>query len=201
MEKAKLKRLDYTYVIECLGSGFMPSPALLKQPQSHSHALRRANRSRSQTWCCAVTLEAKPTPNIGVRVSKPESALTITGPSGKMIIHAPVTTGSKHDPLPLGKWAVTAVVRNPTFNYNPDLFWDADPAARESEDCLRAPTVLWEWCGSISRNSTTVFTARPSRTVGHTASHGCVRLTNWDAMTLASLVAKGSKVHSSNEDE
>jgi lipoprotein-anchoring transpeptidase ErfK/SrfK len=30
--------------------------------------------------------------------------------------------------------------------------------------------------------------------VGHTTSHGCVRLTNWDALKLAALVGKGTKV-------
>ena len=44
------------------------------------------------------------------------------------IFYAPVTTGSEHDPLPIGEWKVTGVQFNPTFHYNPDLFWDADPS-------------------------------------------------------------------------
>ena len=42
-------------------------------------------------------------------------------------MYAPVTIGSSKDPLPVGDWKVTGVSWNPTFNYNPDLFWDADP--------------------------------------------------------------------------
>lgn len=30
--------------------------------------------------------------------------------------------------------------------------------------------------------------------VGHSTSHGCVRLTNWDALKLAALVTKGTAV-------
>jgi lipoprotein-anchoring transpeptidase ErfK/SrfK len=30
--------------------------------------------------------------------------------------------------------------------------------------------------------------------VGYTASHGCVRLTNWDALRLAGIVRAGTKV-------
>ena len=71
--------------------------------------------------------EAKPMPGIVVRVSKQPSVLTVTDASGKVVMHAPVTSGSEHDPLPIGSWTVTAVARNPNFNYNPDLFWDADP--------------------------------------------------------------------------
>ena len=45
-----------------------------------------------------------------------------------MIFYAPVTSGSTHDPLPLGTWKVTGIQRQPAFNYNPDLFWDANPS-------------------------------------------------------------------------
>ena len=31
-------------------------------------------------------------------------------------------------------------------------------------------------------------------TIGRSQSHGCLRLTNWDAMRLASLVGRGAKV-------
>jgi lipoprotein-anchoring transpeptidase ErfK/SrfK len=34
-------------------------------------------------------------------------------------------------------------------------------------------------------------TPEPGR-VGHAYSHGCVRLTNWDAMELASMVKPGT---------
>lgn len=64
---------------------------------------------------------------VTVTVSKGASSATVKDAAGKIIFYAPVTSGSGHDPLPIGKWAVTAIVRNPTFNYNPDLFWDAEP--------------------------------------------------------------------------
>jgi hypothetical protein len=48
--------------------------------------------------------------------------------SNQVVFFAPVTSGSQHDPLPIGDWTVKGVSKNPTFNYNPDLFWDADPA-------------------------------------------------------------------------
>lgn len=36
-------------------------------------------------------------------------------------------------------------------------------------------------------------TPEPGR-IGYSESHGCVRLTNWDAIKLASLVTKGTVV-------
>ena len=49
------------------------------------------------------------------------------GSEGAVVGRYPATTGSEHDPLPLGEWKVNGVARDPSFNYNPDLFWDADP--------------------------------------------------------------------------
>ena len=44
-----------------------------------------------------------------------------------MALFAPVSSGSDHDPLPIGTWKVTGTSWMPPFHYNPDLFWDAEP--------------------------------------------------------------------------
>jgi lipoprotein-anchoring transpeptidase ErfK/SrfK len=140
------------------------------------------------------TLEAKAIPNIVVKVSKSNSTLTVTDQGGATLMFAPVTSGSERDPLPIGSWTVTAVVRNPTFNYNPDLFWDAEPSHAKA----RIPAgpngpvgVVWI---DISKPHYGLHGTPEPGTVGHTSSHGCVRLTNWDALRLAAMVGKGTKV-------
>ncbi len=193
MEKAKLKKLEYTSVLEMLGERFHASPNLLK----------RLNPSAKFTEGEQVTVpnvnvvseaEGKPVPNIVVTVSKQASALTVTDASGKVIMHAPVTSGSQHDPLPIGSWTVTAVARNPSFNYNPDLFWDADPkhAKAKVPPGPNGPVGL-VWI-DINKPHYGIHGTPEPGTVGHTASHGCVRLTNWDALKLAAMVGKGTKV-------
>ena len=193
MEKAKLKKLEYTSVLEMLAERFHAAPALLK----------RLNASAKFTEGEQITVpnvnviseaEGKPVPNIVVRVSKQTSALTVTDASGKVIMHAPVTSGSQHDPLPIGSWTVTAVVRNPTFNYNPDLFWDADPkhAKAKLPPGPNGPVGL-VWI-DINKPHYGIHGTPEPGTVGHTSSHGCVRLTNWDALKLAAMVGKGTKV-------
>jgi lipoprotein-anchoring transpeptidase ErfK/SrfK len=105
-----------------------------------------------------------------------------------------VTTGSEHDPLPIGSWKVTSVEQMPTFNYNPDLFWDADPKHAKT----RIPPgpnnpvgVVWI---DLSKEHYGIHgTPEPSK-VGHTQSHGCVRLTNWDAQRLARWARPGTAV-------
>ena len=193
MEKAKLKRLDYKSIIEMLGERFHASPALLKKlnPKATFAVGEEITVPNVQVVSDA---EAKPVPDITVTVSKAKSTLTVTDASGATLMHAPVTSGSEHDPLPLGPWTVTAVARNPTFNYNPDLFWDADPAHAKAKIPPGPNGPVGTVWIDISKPHYGIHGTPEPGTVGHTSSHGCVRLTNWDALKLAAMVGKGTKV-------
>ena len=139
-----------------------------------------------------------PDPNspaaVTVTVRKSTSDLIVTDDAGHTILYAPVTTGSVHDPLPIGDWKVTGVQKNPTFHYNPDLFWDA--GAKQAKATIPAGPnnpvgVVWV---DISRPHYGLHGTPEPSTIGKTTSHGCVRLTNWDARKLAALVRPGTKV-------
>jgi lipoprotein-anchoring transpeptidase ErfK/SrfK len=133
-------------------------------------------------------------PDVTVTVSRAASAMTVADAGGRTILYAPVTTGSEHDPLPIGEWKVTGVQFNPAFNYNPDLFWDADPShakAKLPPGPNNPVGLVWI---DLSKDHYGIHgTAEPS-TIGRTQSHGCVRLTNWDALKLAGLVKPGTRV-------
>ena len=133
-------------------------------------------------------------PDVVVTVSKSASSLTVTDDAGKTILYAPVTTGSEHDPLPIGEWKVNGIQYNPKFHYNPDLFWDADPSHSKAE-IAPGPNnpvgVVWI---DISRPHYGLHGTPQPEAIGHVESHGCVRLTNWDAMKLATLVKPGTRV-------
>jgi lipoprotein-anchoring transpeptidase ErfK/SrfK len=191
MEKAKLKRLSYTSLAEALAERFHASPALLKRLNPTAQFVIGESIKVPN-----VMAAPEPTSGAGVSiaVSKRTSALTLTDASGAVIYYAPVTTGSQHDPLPIGDWTVTAIVRNPTFNYNPDLFWDADPAHAKAKlpPGPNGPVgVVWI---DINKPHYGIHGTPEPSTVGKTSSHGCVRLTNWDATAVAALIGKGAKV-------
>jgi lipoprotein-anchoring transpeptidase ErfK/SrfK len=132
--------------------------------------------------------------DVVVTVSKAASALTVTDAGGKVLLFAPVTSGSSRDPLPTGEWKVNGVSLNPPFHYNPDLFWDADPSHSKAliKPGPNNPVGL-VWIDLSKEHYGIHGTPEPS-TVGKTQSHGCVRLTNWDALKLAGLVKPGTKV-------
>ena len=189
-EKAKLPALHYKSVLEALGETFHSAPALLKRLNP------RARFTAGEQIQVPNVSGGKRAQGARVRVvvSKKTSTLTVHDDTGQIIFHAPVTSGSVHDSLPLGSWSITSVVRDPTFNYNPDLFWDANPASAKAK-IPAGPNnpVGVVWIGINKPHYGIHGTPEPGR-IGYSASHGCVRLTNWDAAKLAGLVTKGTSV-------
>jgi lipoprotein-anchoring transpeptidase ErfK/SrfK len=131
---------------------------------------------------------------VTIVVSKATSSLTLEDAQGRVVFHAPVTTGSARDPLPIGSWKVNGVQLNPPFHYNPDLFWDADPSHSKAR-IAPGPNnpVGAAWIDITKEHYGIHGTPEPSR-VGHVQSHGCVRMTNWDVLRLARLVKPGTAV-------
>ncbi|MPS67858.1 MAG: murein L,D-transpeptidase [Novosphingobium sp.] len=129
-----------------------------------------------------------------VVVDKSDGALRVYDGANKLIAQFPVTTGSGHDPLPLGTWKIVGEARNPDYHFNPDLFWDAKKSAK---DKLLPPGpngpvgVVWL---DLSKAHYGIHGTPEPQNIGRTESHGCVRLTNWDAARLAQMVSAGTKV-------
>lgn len=122
-------------------------------------------------------------------VSKSKGTLKAYDAQDKLIAVYTATMGSQYDPLPLGKWKVLGVARNPDFHYNPDLFWDAK-AGDEKAKLPPGPNgpvgVVWI---DISKPHYGIHGTPRPETIGRAESHGCVRLTNWDAARLAQMVS------------
>ena len=88
---------------------------------------------------------------------------------------------------------MTAISRNPTFNYSPDLFWRSSGTHQGHAPAGPNDPVGIVWIDLSIEHYGIHGTPDPDL-VGHTESHGCVRLTNWDAARVASLVGKGTPV-------
>lgn len=129
-----------------------------------------------------------------VVVSKSDSVLKAYDKAGKLVALFTVSSGSRNDPLPLGNWKVNGVARNPPFAYNPELFWDV-PDDEEKQQLPPGPNgpvgVVWI---DLSKEHYGIHGTPEPQTIGRAQSHGCVRLTNWDAARLAQMVKPGTKV-------
>ncbi len=223
MEQSKLQALGYTSALEAIAEKFHASPRLLQQlnpgatfttagesilvPNVEPFELpapeqkdRAARQGRGQGRRGAAPAEARgnattPTPPaITIAVTKSTGALTVEDESGRVLFHAPVTSGSEHDPLPIGTWKVTTVQRMPAFHYNPELFWDANPAhskARIAAGPNNPVGVAWI---DLSKEHYGIHGAPEPSRIGKVQSHGCVRLTNWDVARVLQWAQPGTTV-------
>ena len=112
-------------------------------------------------------------------------------PDGELVAQFPVTTGSSHDPLPLGNWKVTTYSFLPPFNYQPDLFWDvSDEKAEHKLPPGPNGLVGVAWLDLTKEHYGIHGTPEPQM-IGKSQSHGCLRMTNWDVMRLSRMMKPG----------
>ena len=190
LEKSKLPALGYTSAAEALGEKFHASPALLRQLNPG----KDLSRAGQKIVVPSVGTSAPLPKAARIIVSKADSTITAVDASGKSIAHFPASTGSEHDPLPLGTWKITGISRNPVFHYNPKLFWDANPQhtkARIAPGPNNPVGVVWI---DLSKENYGIHGTPEPSMIGKTQSHGCIRMTNWDALRLAALVQPETEV-------
>jgi lipoprotein-anchoring transpeptidase ErfK/SrfK len=190
MAKAKLElELGYESALEAIAEVFHASPKLLKMLNPNA-SFERAG----EEVLVPNVITKYPPPALSVVVDKSDRSVSALDAQGKVIAFYPATIGSRHDPLPIGDWKVTGVHLDPVFNYNPALFWDADPSHSKAS-IAPGPNnpVGLVWIGLTKEHYGIHGTPEPS-SIGKTQSHGCIRLTNWDAVELAHMLSKGSEV-------
>ncbi len=187
MKKAKLPKLNYESLLEALAERFHASPELLA----------RLNPGASFEQAGQAIL----VPNVGneaapqaasILVKRSDCSVTALDAAGKVLAYFPASVGSEHDPLPVGTWKILGIVQNPWFHYNPALFWDADERhakAKIAPGPNNPVGIVWI---ALSKEHYGIHGTPEPGLVGRTQSHGCIRLTNWDAAKLAKLVAPGT---------
>ena len=122
-------------------------------------------------------------------VSKSKGTLRAYDEAGKLVGMYTATMGSRRDPLPLGEWKILGIAHNPPFHYNPELFWDVSDSV-DKQALPPGPNgpvgVVWI---DLSKEHYGIHGTPEPQTIGRAQSHGCVRLTNWDAARLAQMVS------------
>jgi len=189
-DKAKLARLGYASLLEALGEKFHSSPALLRK-LNPGKTFKRAG----EQLLVPNVVNAPPLPKAAtILVDATEGTLTLLDAGGMPVAQFPASTGSKHDPLPEGRWTVLGVAVNPDYRYNPKLFWDAKPGdvkARIAPGPNNPVGVAWI---DLSKDHYGIHGTPEPANIGKTQSHGCIRLTNWDVMKVVKAITRGATV-------
>jgi len=212
-EQAKLPALGYRNLLEKLAERFHTRPealvalnppntkigpgAVIRVPAIANQPVARIegdDRGWGETLA-SLAVAADQTQADHIVVDKSEGLLKVYDEKDKLIAQFPATMGSGHDPLPIGDWTIKGISRNPDFHYNPALFWDADKSDGKAllKPGPNGPVgVVWI---DLSKPHYGIHGTPEPQNIGRTESHGCIRLTNWDAARLAQMVKTGVKAH------
>lgn len=114
--------------------------------------------------------------------------------AGNLVFHSPTTLGSKYDPSPRETVEVKKITFDPWFHYQPTLFHevsDSDPEANLPPGPNSPVGVVWV---ALSKPHFGIHGTADPDSIGYASSHGCVRLTNWDAQDVARRLKPGVQV-------
>jgi len=106
----------------------------------------------------------------------------------------PCTPGSSKTPVPLGNWKIIANILLPCFRWDKSVL----ESGVRSDTAFNLPPgpnnpvgIVWM---ALNRPSVGMHGTPAPDQIGRNESHGCIRLSNWDAFSLSQLVGKGTPV-------
>ena len=185
-----IKSMAFGSAREALAERFHMSESLLSKMNPGQHF----EHAGEEIDVAGVTDRAPRSKAARLEVDKTAQTLRAFDRDNKLIGFFPITAGSELTPSPSGELKIRSVARNPTYRYNPDYGFKG-VRAKHSFKISPGPNnpVGRVWIGLPGEGYGIHGTPEPAK-IGKTESHGCIRMTNWDALELAALVSKGTPV-------
>lgn len=194
---AKLKHVGYANPQEELAEKFHMSLALL----------RALNPGADFSKAGTKLTVAKPNDgSLGgsvdhVQVDKTNDQVRAYDASGKVLAVFPATVGSTERPAPSGNATVVSVAPDPTYTYDPKRVTFGPKSAGKLKIAAGPNNPVGSTWIALSIATYGIHGTPDPDLVGKTASHGCIRLTNWDAAALGKAVKKGTPVAFVGEEQ
>jgi lipoprotein-anchoring transpeptidase ErfK/SrfK len=186
--QAKMPGLYYTSMSEMLAEKFHMDEAFLKQLNPG------ANFSKAGQKLLVANVRNNLPEDIHLIVAhKGAKQLYLFNSKNKMIASFPASIGNTSTPSPTGTYKVTGVARNPYYSYSPSNFVQGNNTKPLSLPPGPNGPVGNIWIGLSKKSFGIHGTPNPSM-ISKSYSHGCIRLTNWDANDLGRKVKSGVTV-------
>lgn len=204
-DMAQLKRLPYEDLLELLSERFHTTQTYL----------RELNRGVDLNALSAGSVVVVPNVRAPFRVHDYPSGYPAASPGiaaqrevivdiryrmlqvrqgGKTLAAFPITPGSAEHPAPVGEWRITGAVPYPWYRYDEGVL----KRGERTENYFNLPPgpnspvgILW---AGLNRPGVGIHGTPTPDTIGRAGSHGCIRLSNWDAASFRMLVNKGTQV-------
>jgi lipoprotein-anchoring transpeptidase ErfK/SrfK len=133
------------------------------------------------------------TGNVAVNVDTKTNILQVHD-GEKLIAAYPVTVGSAKTASPIGEWKVRRITKMPNFRYDKEMLQHGQ---RSGNFHLLPPGprnpvgVMWI---ALNKKGIGIHGTNDPGSIGHAASHGCIRLANWDVVRLTTKIKPGDNV-------
>jgi len=188
-KKAELKTLNYTGPRELQGEKFHIDPGLLARLNP------KASFETEGTKIVVPNVASNPSEAKVAKVVVDKSARTVRAldGGGKLVHFYPASVGSEERPAPSGTRTIRSVTENPTYHYSPKLKFKGVKTQKPFTVAAGPKNPVGSTWIDLGDGYGIHGTPNPEH-ISRTESHGCVRLTNWDARALAKMVQKGTKV-------
>ena len=187
--KSRLAKLAYSGPAELLSEKFHTTPAVLVA-LNPGVDLTKAGATIVAPTVRAMALAA---PVTRIVVDKAERAVKAYGADGRLLAFYPASIGSEDRPAPTGSMTVRAVAPNPTYTFDPARLTFGSSKKKVTIPPGPNSPVGLVWI-DLSKDTFGIHGSDEPKDIGKTFSHGCVRLTNWDAQQLAAAVKLGVAV-------
>lgn len=203
-EQAKLKKLLYGDLLEFVSERYHCDPEFLKKINRGMNlekikpgdVIRVPNVKPFKIEEIQAISHLPEVPEFAARsvtINRKDHMLTLFD-ADKVIAAFPITPGSDRLPTPPGDWHVVGITSLPNFRWDEGVL---NHGVRTDKYFMLPPGpnnpvgVAWT---ALSKPGIGIHGTNNPDTIGRAASHGCMRLANWDAVRFAYMVTKGTKV-------
>jgi lipoprotein-anchoring transpeptidase ErfK/SrfK len=187
---AQLKHLSYTSPAELLSEKFHVDQTLLRRLNPG----KRLDRTGSSILVPNVGRHRAEGQVAKIEVDKSTRGVRAIGENGELVAFYPASIGSEEKSAPSGRYKVRKVAFNPTYNYDPKFKFKGVHANRKLTVAPGPNNPVGSVWIDLTKDSYGIHGTPDPERIGKTYSHGCIRLTNWDAIDLAKRVRKGTPV-------
>jgi lipoprotein-anchoring transpeptidase ErfK/SrfK len=188
---SKLPALGYSTPLQALAEKFHMDQKLLQALNPD------ADWSKAGSVIVAAASHTAPRPYEAARIEidKFNEDVRVYDSAGALVAYYPASVGSTERPAPSGAFKVVAVAPRPAYFYDPKRLTFTPQGAKGKLRIAPGPNnpVGATWI-TLDIPTYGIHGSPDPSTIGKHQSHGCVRLTNWDAVELGKAVKKGAKV-------
>jgi lipoprotein-anchoring transpeptidase ErfK/SrfK len=189
LSKSEQDRMDYETILELVAEKSHASPTFIKRLNP---ALDWAHITNGTLNVLPNAANPEPSEKAAfLRINLAQRCLQAMDNQTNLLFHFPCSIGQQVYQRPIGELQVAVIVDGPNYTFNPAIFPESPEARRIGRKLILPPgpnnPVGTVWLG-LNRPGYGIHGTPKPEQVGSAESHGCFRLTNWNAELLLQLV-------------